>query len=129
MVDVGDGGPADGRILIERIRLLRRDHGDRRTLQSDLTEHLADLHVVVGSALENRNLDALATGGLDVLEQRAMRIIDACRPQQHAEADLQVFPSRALAWREGGRTIPACRRLSHGVFKCVDAPSILSSRL
>ena len=92
---VGDALAARRGVRRDQVHRRVAHGGDRRALQADAVEHLAEPPVVVRRALEDRDLDAVIAGRLDVLEQVLVLRRDVGRPQEHAEADFHdVSPPR-----------------------------------
>ena len=78
------------RIRRDRIRL-GTDDGDGRAAEAVVVERLADGLVVGRIALEDRQLDAVVAGGLELGEQRELLGRDVGGPEQEVEA---VFHGR-----------------------------------
>jgi hypothetical protein len=102
---MGDAPVATPRVCRHEVHR-RVAHGrNRGTLQADPVEQHAQFAIVVRRPLENRNLDAVVAGRLDVLEQPAVSCGDVRRPQEHAKADLHVcLPDLAAAVRQLSKT-------------------------
>ena len=84
---VGDALLAGGGVGRDQVHAGIAHGGDGGALKPDPVQHLAKALVVVGRALEDRDLDAVVAGRLDVLEQVPVLARDVGRPQEHAETD------------------------------------------
>ena len=90
---------ADCRVRGDRVGL-RPDDGDGGAFEAVVVEGLADGLVVGRVALEDRQLDAVVAGRLELGEERELLGGDVGGPEQQVEA---VFHGKiALRWKPGG---------------------------
>ncbi len=71
------------------VRRIGQDR-DRGAAEPVVADGAANLLEMGDTALEQRDLDAVVAGGLELLEQRKMRRVDVRRPQQEIEPRLHA---------------------------------------
>src|SRR5271166_4406547 len=111
------GGPLLRRIA-DRVHLDAWNNRNSSRLEPELLQPAPELRIMGGLALEDRDLDAIVTGALQVLQQGPMLRLDMRGPQQHIEADFHSFlpkrsPSRRRALALHKFLCAACATARH----------------
>jgi hypothetical protein len=80
------------RVAAGAIVLFVRNDADGGGAQAQIFELSADTDIILRLACEERQFDAVITGGFDLCEQWKMLVGDLARPQKHVEAQKHFSP-------------------------------------
>jgi hypothetical protein len=80
------------RVAAGAIVLFVGNDADGGGAQAQIFELSADTDIILRLACEERQFDAVITGGFDLCEQWKMLVGDLARPQKHVEAQKHFSP-------------------------------------